>query len=434
MAVGGTYYAVIDCDNCFVSCERVFRPDLNGKAVVVLSNNDGCVVARSNEAKQLGIKAGMPFYKLRSEFRDREIAVFSGNHELYGELTQRVMSLLQAEGATFVRYSIDEAFLIFGDRDGATLKLWGEGMHNKIMRHVGIPVSIGIAPNKTLAKMASHFAKRYANYHHCCAMDTEEKRIKALKLVAIDDVWGIGRRNSVKMHEYGIATAYDFSVRNESWVRSEFNITGLRTWRELHGEDSIETETPSLRKSIRVSRSFDGMISDYEVVRMFVAEYASLCAEKLRRQHTFATAVGVFIDTNRFRTDLQQYSNYEELRLLTPTDSSIVITQTATACLEKMWREGLQYKRAGVVVASTDEGSGIQTNLVDFDSERYGLLQRLDRVIDSINKQEGKGTIVLGSQPIAPRSKEDSKPEGASRQEFRSPCYTTRWSDIIELH
>ena len=234
------YYAVIDCDNCYVSCERVFRPDLKGKPVVVLSNNDGCVVARSNEAKRLGIKAGVPYYQLEQQFPQGEIAVFSSNYELYGELTARVVSIIRQEAPACFRYSIDECFVCLDGMEHTDLKKWGENLHKKIMRYVGMPVSIGVAPNKTLAKMASHFAKKYRGYRHCCLIDSDEKRLKALKLYPVGEVWGIGRRYAGRLEAMGIATAYDFAAHSAEWVRREMgNVVIQRTWRELGGEDCV---------------------------------------------------------------------------------------------------------------------------------------------------------------------------------------------------
>ena len=228
-------YGIIDCDNCYVSCERVFRPDLKDKPVVVLSNNDGCVVARSNEAKKMGIKAGTPYFQLAEQFPNQKIVVFSSNYELYGELTSRVVSIIRKEAPAYFRYSIDECFVYLDGMERIDLKVWGEELHKKIKRNVGMPVSIGLAPNKTLAKMASHFAKKYQGYHHCCMIDSDEKRIKALKLYPIDEVWGIGRRYAARLEALGVKTAYDFAEHNQTWVKATFNNIVLRRMaRERH--------------------------------------------------------------------------------------------------------------------------------------------------------------------------------------------------------
>ena len=287
-------YGIIDCDNCYVSCERVFRPDLKDTPIVVLSNNDGCIVARSNEAKKLGIKAGVPYYQLAELFPDRKIAVFSSNYELYGELTGRVVGIVRQEAPAYFRYSIDECFVYFDDVKEMDIKKWGENLYRRIKGSVGMPVSIGIAPNKTLAKMASHFAKRHPGYRHCCLIDSDKKCIKALKLFPIEDVWGIGRRYAARLRSMGIETAFDFANHSRTWVKATFrNIIIERTWRELNGEDIVPNEELARKQSICTSRSFNGMITDLESLQTHVANYAARCAEKLRRQGSSASIVSI---------------------------------------------------------------------------------------------------------------------------------------------
>ena len=429
-------YAIVDCDNCYVSCERLFRPDLKGKPVVVLSNNDGCVVARSNEAKQMSIKAGTPYFQLSELFPGQKIAVFSSNYELYGDLTGRVMTLLAHEAPEYFRYSIDEAFLCLHGMDSIDLKAWGEQLHLKVRHNIGMPVSIGIAPNKTLAKMASHFAKNYKGYNHCCLIDTDAKRRKALALYDIHEVWGIGRRYADRLQRMGIHTAGDFADMSAEAVNATFrNVVILRTWRELNGEDCVPNEEMAKKKSICVSRSFNGMISDFDTLRTHLSNYAARCAEKLRRQHTVASVVSVFLSTNPFREDLPQYNNYGEHRFLTPTANSIDIVKAAAHCAEGIYRPGFCYKRAGVIVMSIDSGPGIQTNFLDFDADRFQKIKHLDQVVDRLNKVNGTETIVLGSQQYPGKGRGDKSPkfEEAIKREFKSPNYTTRWSDIIPL-
>ena len=429
-------YGIIDCDNCYVSCERVFRPDLNGKPVVVLSNNDGCVVARSNEAKKMGIKAGTPYFQLAQQFPDQKIAVFSSNYELYGELTSRVVEIIRQEVPAYFRYSIDECFIYMDGMEHLDLKTWGENLHKRIRKGVGIPVSIGLAPNKTLAKMASHFAKKYQGYRHCCMIDSEEKRIKALKLYPIDEVWGIGRRYTARLQELGIQTAYDFASHHRDWVRTTFrNIVIERTWRELNGEDCVPNEELAKKKSICTSRSFNGMISDFTNLQTQVANYAARCAEKLRQQETVASIVGVFINTNAFREDLLQYWNFQEQRLTTPSSSTMTIVHAATEVLRKIYREGYQYKKAGVIVMGIGPKSPIQTDLFDFNAEQFEKMKRLDKVIDRINKVNGTETIVLGSQQYTQKGGKGKADvfANAIKHDFKSKNPTTRWSDIILL-
>ena len=392
-------YGIIDCDNCYVSCERVFRPDLKDKPVVVLSNNDGCVVARSNEAKKMGIKAGTPYFQLAEQFPNQKIVVFSSNYELYGELTSRVVSIIRKEAPAYFRYSIDECFVYLDGMEKIDLKAWGEELHKKIKRNVGMPVSIGLAPNKTLAKMASHFAKKYQGYRHCCMIDSDEKRIKALKLYPIDEVWGIGRRYAARLEALGVKTAYDFAEHNQTWVKATFNnIVIERTWRELNGEDCVPNEEMAKKKSICTSRSFNGMITDLDGLRTHVSNYAARCAEKLRQQGTVASIVGVFLNTNAFREDLPQYWNFQEMRLVTPSSSTITIVKAANEVLQKLYRQGYHYKKAGVIVMGIGPNSPIQQDLFDINAEQFEKMKRLDAVIDRINKVNGTETIVLGSQ------------------------------------
>ena len=429
-------YGIIDCDNCYVSCERVFRPDLNGKPVVVLSNNDGCVVARSNEAKALGIKEGMPYFQMVQQYPHQEIAVFSSNYELYGDLTARAVSIISQESPAYFRYSIDECFVYLDGMENINLQAWGEHLYKRIKRSVGLPVSIGLAPNKTLAKIASKLAKKYKEYRHCCIIDEDYKRIAALKWMPIEDVWGIGRRYAAKLEALGCKSAYDFAQHHKDWVRQTFNnINIVRTWQELNGEDVVPNEELAKKKSICTSRSFNGMICDFDTLSTHIANYATRCAEKLRKQDTVASIVGVFLSTNPFREDLLQYWNFQEARLITPSNSTIPIVQAATEVLRQIFREGYQYKRGGVIVNGISPSSPLQQDLFDVDAGQIQKLRRLDAAIDKINKINGTETIVIAAQQY-------TKPHGegradvfanAMKQDHKSKNPTTRWSDIIKL-
>ena len=429
-------YGIIDCDNCYVSCERVFRPDLEGKPVVVLSNNDGCVVARSNEAKALGIKEGTPYFQVAQQYPNQKIAVFSSNYELYGELTSRVVSIISQEAPAFFRYSIDECFVYLDGMEHINLQKWGENLHKRIKKSVGMPVSIGLAPNKTLAKIASKLAKKFEVYRHCCIIDNDENRIAALKWLPIEDVWGIGRRYAEKLHALGCKTAYDFAQHHKDWVRITFNnINIVRTWQELNGEDVVPNEELTKKKSICTSRSFNGMISDKDTLRTNIANYACRCAEKLRKQDTVASVVGVFVSSNPFREDLLQYWKYDEKRLITPTNSTIPIVQAAAEVLDKIFIQGVQYKRGGVIVMGISPNRPLQQDLFDINAEQIEKMNRLDKVIDRINKRYGSETIVIGAQQYTQKD-EKGKAEvfaNAIKHDFKSKNPTTRWSDIIKL-
>lgn len=429
-------YGIIDCDNCYVSCERVFRPDLNGKPVVVLSNNDGCIVARSNEAKKLGIKAGLPYFQLQQQFPDQKIAVFSSNYELYGELTARVVAIIRQEAPQYFRYSIDECFVWLDGMEHVDLKLWGENLHRRIKRCVGVPVSVGLAPNKTLAKMASHFAKKHPGYRHCCLIDSDEKRIKALKLFPVEDVWGIGRRYAAKLDALGIHTAYEFASMSEASLNASFNnVVISRTWAELNGIDCVPNEAMAAKKSICTSRSFNGMVSDLDTIKIHVANYAARCAEKLRQQDTVASIVGVFLNTNYFRDDLPQYWQFKEVSLPTPTNATTTIVKAAHGVLDDIFKQGYRYKKAGVIVMGIAPTSPIQLNLFDINAERFEKLKSLDKVIDRINKVNGTETVILAAQQYRQRDGQGKADvfANAIKHDFRSKNPTTRWSDIIRL-
>ena len=429
-------YGIADLDNCYVSCERVFRPDLKGVPAVVLSNNDGCVVARSNEAKALGVKEGTPYFQLAQQFPNQKIAVFSSNYELYGELTSRVVSIIRQETPAYFRYSIDECFMYLDGIELDQLQQWGEHLHKRVKREVGMPISIGLAPTKTLAKIASKLAKKFEAYRHCCMIDTDYKREKALEWCPIEDVWGIGRRYSAKLQALGCKTALDFAKHHKDWVRQTFNnINIVRTWQELNGEDAVPNEQLATKKSICTSRSFNGMISDMDTLRTHVSNYAARCAEKLRQQKTVASIVGVFVNTNMFREDLDQYWNFQEARLVTPTSSTISIVKAACEVLQSIYRPGYQYKKAGVIVMGIGPDSPIQQDLFDVNAEQIEKMRRLDEVVDRINRMHGSETIVIGSQQYTSK---DGKGKAevfanAIKHDFKSKNPTTRWSDIIKL-
>ena len=429
-------YGIADLDNCYCSCEKVFRPDLEGKPIVVLSNNDGCVVARSNEATAMGIKEGTPYFQLAQQFPNVKIAVFSSNYELYGELTARVVSIISKETPAYFRYSIDECFMYLDGIPLDKLQQWGERLHRRVKREVGMPISIGLAPNKTLAKIASKLAKKFEVYRHCCMIDTDYKRERALEWCPIEDVWGIGRRYAARLQALGCKTALDFAQHHKDWVRLTFNnINIVRTWQELNGEDVVPNEELTKKKSICTSRSFNGMVSDYDTLRTHVSNYAARCAEKLRLQHTVATIVGVFVNTNAFREDLAQYWNFQETRLVTPTSSTIPIVGAAAEVLQRIFRQGYQYKKAGVIVMGIGPDSPIQQDLFDVDAEQIQKMRRLDEVVDRINRMNGSETIVVGAQQYT-RKDGIGKAEvfaNAIKHDFKSKNPTTRWSEIIKL-
>lgn len=421
---------LIDCDNFFCSCERVFRPDLNGRPVVVLSNNDGCVVARSREAKGMGIPEGLPYFQLMQQYPHAGIVAFSSNYALYGDLSARVLAVLADEVPQVTQYSIDEAFLDLEGMDSETIADWGRQLCRKVVKCTGIPVSLGIASTKTLAKVASKFAKRYPAYNKCCHIATETQRRKALSLFPASDVWGIGRRMTRKLEYYGVHTALDYAQRSRSWIRSQFHITGERTWRELNGQDVINIDglDAVARQTIVTSRSFPGMITDADDLAAHVANYAARCAVKLRRQHTVCAIATVFMQSNHFRPDLQQYNASASCRFANPTAATNEIVEGVLRAMRSIFRPGIHYKRAGVMVAEITPDSAIQTNIFGFDADIAARNNRLSAALDSINRRLGADTVVLGAQQYRDRGDDGKSLQfvNAIRRAMKSPDYTTR--------
>lgn len=412
-------YGLVDCNNFYASCERVFNPSLNGKPVVVLSNNDGCVIARSNEAKALGIKMGIPAYQIKDLVSNHGVAVFSSNYTLYGDMSGRVMSMLAELSPEIEVYSIDEAFLnLHGIRD---LDIIGRKMVDRVTRGTGIPVSLGVAPTKTLAKIANKFAKKYPAYNQLCIIDSEEKRIKALQLTEIGDVWGIGRRQAAKLQKEGIKTAYDFTRISGSWVRKNMTVVGERTWKELQGISCIDMETaPPAKKQICTSRSFGKMLTDIETISEAIASHASTCAKKLRHQHSYASSLMVFIHTNNFREDLPQYWRNIVLHFPVPTNDTQEIVRYALSGLKSIFLNGYQYKKAGVIITEITEGA--QLGL--FDRVDRDKQERLMQAIDKINGEHGNN-IKLAVQGTGRGWK--------LKQEQLSGHYTTNLNQIINI-
>lgn len=418
-------YALVDCNNFFVSCERAFQPELEGKPVVVLSNNDGCVVARSNESKEMGIKMGTPFFKVKHLVDQGELIVRSSNYTLYGDLSARVMSLLAEVAPKLEVYSIDEAFMNMDGIRDAELRGVCSALVKKVRRWTGIPVSIGIANTKTLGKVANHFAKRYKGYKGVCVIDTPQKMRKALSLTTIGDVWGIGWRGAPKLEAAGVKTALDFVERPVEWVRDRMGVTGVRTWSELQGIRMVEDEKDEKRKSICTSRSFANMISDLDELNLRVSDFAGKCAEKLRKDGTAAQTVGVFIHTNRFREDLQQYYPMASVRLDVPASSTPEIVSAALGVLNMVYRPGFEYKRAGVIVTDIVDSESIQQTLFGFDSESRDRDDRISRVMDLVNSS-GKNTLRLATQ-------RGGHYADGIRREYCSGLYTTSWDELIQV-
>ena len=420
-------YALADCNNFFVSCERVFRPDLWDKPVLVLSGNDGCVISRSNEVKALGIKMGVPLYQIRDLVEKHHIACFSSNFSLYGDLSARVMSLLRKHTTRFEQYSIDEGFITLDHVPPAERKTYCENLVREIYQGTGIPVSMGIAPSKTLCKVASKYAKKFPGYNGACMIDTDEKRLKALAKFEIGDVWGVGRQTAAKLAALGISTALQFAEMSESRVQSLLHKPGLLTWRELHGIDCIDTSEMVSKQSITTSRTFANPITTLPLMEQQLANFCDTCARKLRMQKSLCAQLIVFAHTSRFRTDIEQCQIVQTVNLSVPTSDTRELLSYMLNAFRPMFREGVQFKKAGVIFSRiVPEGSVVADLFDERDRTRDAALQR---TIDKIRDKAGRNAILLATQ--LPTSKEQAAQ--VYKSEHQSPRYTTELSQVLTI-
>lgn len=416
---------LLDCNNFFVSCERVFDPSLRNRPTIVLSNNDGCAVALSNEAKELGIKRGDAYFKVRGLCDSNNVAVLSGNHRMYGDMSARVMATVETIIPEIEVYSIDECFLHMEGWVEDELPTVGRQIVRKVRRDTGIPTSLGIAPTKTLAKIASKFAKKYPGYHSVCLINTEKKRIKALELTPVDDVWGIGRRIARKLHAAGIHTALDFASLSHDEVSHFVNIVGVYTWRELNGIPSIAMEmVPPPKKQICCSRSFARNISDFKELAEAVATFVSIASRKLRQQRSCAMSLGVFVRTNYFRSELPQYSNFGVVHLPQPSSDVMALTSAAMRALTAIYRRGYGFKKAGVMISEICPAGSIQQSLF-CDTDQVMRRNRINYVMDKINA----GSLARDMVHVAACAPLDS----CVRREKASRLYSTRLADCIKV-
>ncbi|MDP7654085.1 MAG: Y-family DNA polymerase [Candidatus Marinimicrobia bacterium] len=417
-------YALVDCNNFYASCERVFDPRLEGRPIVVLSNNDGCVIARSNEAKALGIAMGEPAFKKEEVYAKHNVAIFSSNFALYGDMSQRVMRTLAQHSAAMEIYSIDEAFLECSGLSADELDRFGIHLRKTVKQWTGIPVSIGVAPTKTLAKVANHIAKRLPDNSGVCVLTKEETIEYCLKKLPVEKLWGVGRRYALFLRSWGINTAWDLRRMPEGWVKENMTVVGLRLQKELKGEPCIPLEDqPQKKKEICTSRSFGTMVTELDELKQAVSMYATRCAEKLRTQNSCTNLVNVFLHTNPFRPDLPQYKNVRLVRLPVASNSTLNIVQAALGGLRSIYRAGYQYKKAGVIVSGLVPSNTIQYNLFHpTDEDRH---MRLMSAMDTVNDREGRDVLRIAEQGFARR--------WTLRQERLSPCYTTRWADFMTI-
>ncbi len=414
-------FALVDVNSFYASCETAWRPDLAGRPVVVLSNNDGCVIARSAEAKKLGIKMGLPWFQLREmQFPERVIA-FSSNYELYGDMSQRVMDTLEEMCPRVEVYSIDEAFCdLTGVRNCRNLDEFGHEIRDTIKRNTRLTVGVGIAPTKTLAKLANHAAKQWHKTGGVVDLSNETRQRKLMAIMPIDEVWGVGRRIGKKLEAMGIKNVLQLADTDVRFIRKHFNVVLERTVRELRGEPCLELEEfAPAKQELVCSRSFGEKITEYEAMRQAICSYAARAAEKLREEHQYCRYVSAFVKTSPFASQ-PYYGNSAGMKLLTPTQDTRDIIAAATRCLDAIWRDGHRYQKAGIMLGDFFSQGVAQLNLFDDIAPRADS-EALMALMDKLNKQ-GRGTLYFAGQGIQQAWK--------MKREMLSPCYTTRLAEI----
>lgn len=413
--------ALADCNSFYASCEQVFRPDLWGKPVVVLSNNDGCIIARSKSAKALGIKMGEPFFKRRAFFQKHQVHVFSANFTLYGSLSNRVMNILHSFTPNLEVYSIDEAFLDFTSLHNLTP--YSKHIRRQVFQQVGIPISIGIAHTKTLSKLANHAAKKIPQLKGVCnVVDSPQLLQHIFKRMPVQEVWGIGEKHTKMLNQYGIFSIADFMACSPNWVQKKMTVMGLRAHQELHGQSCMDLEsTPSGKQSICTSRSFGKSLSQFSDIEEALSTFVANSAQKLRSQNSKTNSLRVFVHTNPFKPKEKQYQNSINIRLPSPSNSTIELSKHASFALKKIFREGYNYKKVGVILSDFIASNATQQRLVFNPSEPKH--NQLMHVLDYVQERWGKESIKLASQ--------GTKKAFKMRQKHKSPQYTTNMNEIV---
>ena len=414
-------FALVDCNNFYASCERVFNPSLRTRPVVVLSNNDGCVIARSNEAKALGFKMGDPYFQKKAEMERHQVAVFSSNYTLYGDMSHRVMQVLSSFAPEVEIYSIDESFLNLAGFTPAQLAPLAREIRQTVRRLTGIPVSVGIGPTKTLAKAANGLAKRVAGTDGVWIIDSEKRRQESLQQLAIPDVWGIGRQYAKFLMEQGVASAGDFAAKPDSWIRQHMHVPGLRTASELRGLACIPLElAPPPKKGLCVSRSFSRRLTEYEPIRQALIYYVSRAGEKLRRDQLTTRHLEVFLQNSPHAAGEKFYARAERFHLPFPTSDTAELIRFACQGLKRLFRPGLHYMKCGVMLSELVAEGSQQPDMFDGrDSQSRGQLMS---VVDSLNRRMGRNTVTFAGAGI--------QREWLTAAHFKSRSFTTDWRQV----
>jgi DNA polymerase V len=420
-------YALVDCNNFYASCERVFQPQFAGKPIAILSNNDGCVISRSSEAKAAGIPMGAPAFKIKELVKEKGVTLFSSNYALYGDLSNRVMSILGQFTPNLEIYSIDEAFLNFDGMNVLDYHDYGVQMKTRIQKWVGIPVCIGFAETKALSKVANKIAKKFQERTAgVYVIDSDEKRIKALKWTKIEDVWGIGYRMNKKMKARNIATALDFiAPQHESWIKKEMGVVGLRLKYELEGKSVLDLEPlADQKKSIAITRSFPKQISDFDLLRERIATFASVCAEKLRKQNSCCHTIIVLLVIDKHTVQTSKYYFNIAVTLPFATNSTLTISNAAIDMFQQLYKgnENIKFKKAGVIVTELIDENRKQLQLFEEENPKH---LELMKVMDRLNNKIGEKKVKLATQNLSLTWN--------MNQKHLSPKYTTNFKDILEI-
>jgi len=419
-------YALVDCNSFFCSCEKVFHPGLQGRPVCVLSSNDGIIVALTPEAKAVGLHRGDALFKVRDIVERQGVTIFSSNMYLYSAMSKRIVSILRGSCNHVDNYSIDESFLdLRGYERYYDIENYMREVADRIRLWTDIPVSVGVAPTKTLAKMGSKFAKNYKGYRSVCMIDTEAKRRKALSMFELDDIWGIGRRSYEKLLSLGVRTPLEFADKPYHWVRGHFTKPGYQTWCELNGLPCIDTEEVMQRQTICTSHCFKDMVTGLDALKASVATFAGSCANKLRGQGSVASCVSVFVGSNPYRDDLTQYWNGASVKLSVPTCDTLEIAGAAMRILESIYRPGIRYKRSGVILSEIGPSSSIQLDLFDPIVRRWER-KVLSDTIDRMNHKFGLKSVRLAIE-------DGEADHWESKCEHRSPNYLTDIDEILTV-
>lgn len=418
-------FALCDVNSFYASCETVFRPDLKGRPVVVLSNNDGCVIARSPEAKPF-VKMGEPYFKQKDMFRRHGIIAFSSNYELYADMSNRVMTTLEELSPRCEIYSIDEAFCdLTGVRNCRDLTDFGREIRETVLRRTHLTVGVGIAQTKTLAKLANHAAKQWQRQTGGVVdLSNLERQRKLMSLLPVDEVWGVGRRISKKLEAMGIDTVLKLADTDIRFIKKHFNVVLERTVRELRGEPCLGLEEfAPVKQEIVCSRSFGGRITEYHEMRQAICSYASRAAEKLRGEHQYCRFISAFVKTSPFALNEPYYGNSASVKLLTPTQDTRDIITAPTKCLDAIWRDGNRYQKAGVMLGDFYSQGVAQLNLFDDNAPRKNS-EKLMEILDQLNAKD-RGTLYFAGQGI--------QSAWQMKREMLSPRYTTRYTDLLKV-